>query len=73
MNRIFEDTTRFAVYLSARDRGLSIKDAAFESRNASVDFNMRGKGTRVIESLFAFFKAGVNALQKNAQLAKKSP
>src|SRR5690606_5437469 len=24
MNRIFEDTTRFAVYLSARDRGLSI-------------------------------------------------
>jgi hypothetical protein len=72
-NRIFEDTTRFAVYLSAREKGLSIKDAAFEGRNASVDFNMKGKGTRMIEALFAFFKAGTNALQKNLQLAKNKP
>ena len=72
-NRIFEDTTRFAVYLSALDKGLSPKDAAFESRNASVDFNMKGKGINIIESLYAFFKVGVNATQKNFQLAKLHP
>lgn len=72
-NRMFEDTTRFAVYLSAREKKLSVKDSAFESRNASVDFNMKGKGTRVIEAAFAFFKAGINALQKNFQLAKNKP
>jgi hypothetical protein len=72
-NRIFEDTTRYAVYLSAREKGLTVRDACFESRNASVDFNMKGKGTRMIESLFAFFKAGINAGQKNFQLAKRKP
>lgn len=72
-NRIFEDTTRFAVYLSARDKGMTVRDAAFQSRTASVDFNMKGKGTRVVESFFAFFKAGINALQKNAKLGKDHP
>jgi len=72
-NRIFEDTTRYAVYLSSREKGLTVRDACFESRNASVDFNMKGKGTRMIESLFAFFKACINAGQKNFQLAKRKP
>ncbi|MCF7859860.1 MAG: hypothetical protein K9N07_11150 [Candidatus Cloacimonetes bacterium] len=69
-NRLFEDTTRFGVYLDARDKGLSIKDSAFESRNASVDFNMKGKGTRPIEAWYAFYKVGMAALQKNLQLPK---
>ena len=69
-NRIFEDTTRFGVYLSARNKGMTVRDAAFESRISSVDFNMRGKGTKLIEAGFAFFKAASNALQKNLQLYK---
>ena len=65
-NQRFEDSVRFSVYLNARKNGMSIKDACFRSRNATVDFNIRGKGSPWLGTLWGFFEVGVNSLAKDS-------
>lgn len=73
-NTVIEDLTRFSVFqYGVKDLGLSYKDAAFESRTSSDDFNMRGKGTKIFETWWAFFKASINELDKDVRLAKYNP
>jgi hypothetical protein len=72
-NRLFEDTTRFAVYLSSREAGKSIEDSAIDAKEASVNFNRKGKGTKVLDSIWAFFNPAIQAAQKNFKLAKDHP
>lgn len=67
-NQTFEDGVRFSVYLEARNRGMSVTDACFESRNATVDFNTTGKGTKFFENIWLFFKVSMNSLAKNSDL-----
>jgi hypothetical protein len=64
-NQRFEDSVRFAVYLNARAEGLGIKDACYRSRNATVDFNIRGKGSPWLGTVWGFFEVAVNSLAKN--------
>jgi hypothetical protein len=56
-----ENTTRFAVYLVHRRKGDSVDKAALASKNASVNFNRKGRATPAVNGLFAFFNAGVQA------------
>ncbi len=72
-NQLAEDSVRFSVYLTAIRNGKSKRDAAFEARTASVDFNMRGHGSKSFDGAWAFFKVAINAAQKNFQLAKINP
>lgn len=69
-NKVFEDATRFSVYLSSIAAGNSKQDAAFDAKEAAVNFNRKGKGSKAWDSWFAFFNVAMQSLQKNFKLAK---
>lgn len=70
---IFETTTRLAVYISSRERGKTAKESASDAKEYSVNFNRKGKITKALDALYAFFNVSVQSLQKNGSLAKKYP
>lgn len=72
-NRIFEDSTRFSIYLAAIHEGLSKKDAAMAAKDATINFNRTGKGTKTWDAIYAFFNPAIQGLQKNFKLAKDHP
>jgi hypothetical protein len=72
-NKIFEDATRFSVYLSSIAAGNSKQDAAYNGKEASVNFNRKGKGSKAWDAWFAFFNVSMQSLQKNFNLAKDFP
>lgn len=72
-NRLFEDATRFSVYLSSIAAGNTKEDAAFDAKEASVNFNRKGKGSKSWDAWFAFFNVAVQSMQKNFKLAKDFP
>jgi len=72
-NKIFEDATRFSVYLSSLAIGNSKEDAAIDAKEASVNFNRKGKGSKAWDAWFAFFNVAVQSMQKNFKLAKDYP
>ena len=62
----FEMSTRLGAYKQARKKGLSPRAAAYQGREISVDFGMRGD-SRVIGGIYdsiIFLKAGVNSLDR---------
>jgi hypothetical protein len=67
-SNLLENDTRFAVYLKSIKAGKTIKDAAYDARNYTVDFNTTGKITKFVDANFAFFKVAMNSLQKNGHL-----
>ena len=72
-NRIFEDATRLSVYISSIERGKTKGDAAADAKEASVNFNRKGKITPAIESLYAFTNVALQSMQKNLSIAKNNP
>jgi hypothetical protein len=72
-NRVFEDATRFSVYLSSLSAGNTKEDAASDAKEASVNFNRKGKGSKAWDAYFAFFNVALQSLQKNFKLAKDFP
>lgn len=72
-NRIFEDATRFAVYRASLAAGNTKEDAAIDAKEASVNFNRKGKGSKAWDSWFAFFNVALQSMQKNFSLAKHHP
>jgi len=69
-NRIFEDATRFAVYRASLAAGNTKEDAAYDAKEASVNFNRKGKGSKAWDAYFAFFNVALQSMQKNFGLAK---
>lgn len=69
-NRIFEDATRFSVYLASLAAGNTKEDAASDAKEASVNFNRKGKGSKAWDAWFAFFNVAIQSMQKNFSLAK---
>ena len=43
-NRIFEDTTRFATYLTSRESGKNIAGSIWAAKSISTNFNKKGSG-----------------------------
>ena len=43
-NKGIENATRFATYMTSRQRGKNIRDSIFDAKEASVNFNMKGSG-----------------------------
>jgi hypothetical protein len=72
-NGVFEDATRFSIYRASLAAGMTKKDAAYEAKEASVNFNRKGKGSKAWDAWFAFFNVAVQSLQKNFKLAKDYP
>jgi hypothetical protein len=68
---VTESTTRLAVYMAARQSGLSQSQAAHLARNATVDFNKRG--TQVwLSSLYAFANANIQGNLRLMRTLRKS-
>lgn len=63
-NNIVENGVRLAVYQTARDSGLTNRQAASLAKNITVNFNRRGSQTVFANSLYMFFNAN---LQGNAR------
>lgn len=44
-NKGIENATRFATYMTSRQRGRSVRDSIFDAKEGSVNFNMKGSGS----------------------------
>ena len=56
-NRVFEDATRFATYVTSREQGRSIDEAIRDAKEISLNFNTRGAdGMRNDGIVYKFFR-----------------
>jgi len=73
ISQLFEQATRLGVYKAGIKKGLTPVEAGFESREATVDFARRGAKTKDINSVIAFFNAGIQGTDKLVRTAKEDP
>lgn len=68
-----ENSTRFAVYMSERQEGRSVTEAAYAAKEITTNFNRKGRCSSVLGSLYGFFNATVQGSANALGLAKQSP
>lgn len=73
ISQLMEQATRLGVYKAGIRSGLSPVEAGKQSRESTLDFGRRGTSTKEINSVIAFFNAGIQSLDKTARLAKEDP
>jgi hypothetical protein len=61
LNEVFENSTRFAAYKASLEHGLSREQAAVIAKNLTVNFNKRGEASPMLNALYAFFNASMQA------------
>lgn len=69
-NEAMENAVRLSAYKVARDQGMSKERAASLAKNLTVNFNRKGRQTREIGALYAFFNAAVQGTTRMAQTLK---
>lgn len=67
-----ENLARFAAFLTEYERSGSYSRAATAAKEASVNFNRRGRTSRIFGSLYAFFNARIQGATRYGHLWKKS-
>jgi hypothetical protein len=72
INTTVENATRLAVYIAARENGISKPKAAYMAREATVNFNRRGE-LKGLNAAFMFFNAGLQGTVRGVQALKSSP
>jgi len=70
---VVEKANRLGVFQKALKKGLSEKEAVFESRDASLDFMVGGKTGRIINRYIPFFNAGIRGSAKLMSTIKTNP
>lgn len=77
MNRIAEDSSRFAVYYTSRKEGKKdVQSAISDAKEITVNFNKRGSNRGIasyVSGLYIFFNAAVQSLANIGETAKKYP
>ena len=68
-----EASTRIGVFRKARAKGLSLRQAGFESREATLDFQRTGAKTRAVNQIVAFWNAAVQGTDKYVRTHRKNP
>lgn len=63
-NEVTENAVRLSAYATALDKGISRPEAARLARELTVDFNRKGRATREIGPLYAFFNAAVQGNER---------
>ncbi len=58
-NDVIENGVRLAVFVQGREQGISIDKAASMAKNISVNFNRKGNGSSIVNSLYMFANANV--------------
>lgn len=66
-NEVMENAVRLSAYKVAIDQGMSKEQAASLAKNLTVNFNRKGRQTRELGALYAFFNA---ALQGTARMVE---
>ena len=72
-NMLFEDATRLSVFNTARELGKTPKEAAALAKEASLNFNRKGKLTKAFDGWQAFFNPAIQGAQKYGSLFKHFP
>ena len=73
LNRMIEDSNRFAVYMTSIQYGRSIDEAVNDAKDVTLNFNRKGTGEhswQTIRNLYLFINPAVQSLQTLGALAK---
>jgi len=73
LSELSEEMTRVAVYKLARDKGMPIREAALESREATLDYSRMGAKMLSISMTHAFWNAAVQDIDKFGRTIKERP
>ena len=76
LNRMIEDSNRFAVYMTSIQYGRSIDEAVNDAKDVTLNFNRKGTGEhswQTIRNLYLFINPAVQSLQTVGALAKHHP
>lgn len=76
LNRMIEDSNRFAVYMTSIQYGRSIDEAVNDAKDVTLNFNRKGSGEygwQMIRNLYLFINPAVQSLQTLGALAKHHP
>jgi hypothetical protein len=66
-----ENLSRFATYLAAKERGLTDKEAAFQAKEVTVNFNRKGRISGLMGSMYAFFNASLQGGENILRMGKE--
>lgn len=69
-NTVTENAVRLAAYAAALDKGISRPAAARLARELTVDFNRKGRATREVGPLYAFFNAAVQGNERTLRVLR---
>lgn len=82
-NRMAEDISRFAVYMTSRQMGRSMVESVRDAKEITVNFNKKGAGYKTggffgltagaMRNLYLFFNASVQSLTNFNRLRVKNP
>lgn len=76
LNRMIEDSNRFAVYMTSIQYGRSIDEAVNDAKDVTLNFNRKGTGEygwQMIRNLYLFINPAVQSLQTLGALGKHHP
>jgi DNA repair protein RadC len=66
-----ENLSRFATYLVAKEQGKTDKEAAYEAKEITVNFNRKGRISSLMGSLYAFFNASIQGGDNVIRMGKQ--
>jgi len=70
---VFENSTRLALFVTARKNGASIEESALLSRGTTVDFDRRGDVGQIFNTLYLFANAGLQGTLVSVRAMKNNP
>ena len=73
INRVIEDSNRFAIYQTSIEYGRGIEEAVQDAKNVTLNFNRKGTGEMgmsAIRQLYLFINPAIQSLQTLGALAK---
>lgn len=72
-NRVGEQSTRLARFQSGLKKGETLDQAAFKSRDISLDFAKAGNSIKVLNQVIPFLNASIQGSEKLMRLYKTNP
>lgn len=69
-NEVMENAVRLSAYKVATDQGMSKERAASLAKNLTVNFNRKGRQTRELGALYAFFNAALQGSTRMVETLK---
>lgn len=73
LNRIGEEPTRIARFQAELKRGESLAEAAFQSRDVTIDFAKSGNIIKHLNQVIPFLNAGIQGTEKMFRIFKNNP